>query len=295
MRIYKKFRKNVKCVLYNGNALNILNKIPDDYIDLVITSPPYCMGKKYDKSNKVEYFIEMHKKIFPEIIRVVRNRGSICWQVGYYINKNNIIPLDYLILDILKDYKDIFLKNRIIWHYGHGLHSSTRFSGRHEIILWFTKNKDKYVFNLDSVRIPQKYPGKKYYKGDKKGKFSGNPLGKNPSDIWEIPNVNANHVEKTEHPCQFPVALAQRLILSLSNKNDYVLDPFMGSGSAAVAALLEERKFIGSDNNRKYWKIATNRCRDVLEGKAKYRPYDKPILQPSLNMAVAKKPSYFKF
>lgn len=295
MRIYKNFRKNVKCVLYNGNTLNILNKIPDNYIDLVITSPPYCMGREYDKSNKVEYFIKMHKKIFPEIIRVVKDSGSICWQVGYHINENNVIPLDYLIFDILKDYKDIFLKNRIIWHYGHGLHSSKRFSGRHEIVLWFTKNKDNYEFNLDNVRIPQKYPGKRYYKGNRKGQFSGNPLGKNPSDVWAIPNINANHIEKTEHPCQFPIALVQKLILALSNKNSYVLDPFMGSGTTGVAALISGRRFIGSDNNNKYWKIAKNRCKDALNGDAKYRPYNKPILEPSFNMAVARKPSYFKF
>lgn len=295
MRIYKKFKKNVKCILYNGNALDILNKIPDSYVDLVITSPPYCMGKEYDKSSKIEYFIEMHQKIFPEIIRVTKKGGSICWQVGYHINKSNVIPLDYLVFNILKDYKDVFLKNRIIWHYGHGLHSSTRFSGRHEVVLWFTKNKDNYEFNLDDVRIPQKYPGKRYYKGNKKGQFSGNPLGKNPSDVWVIPNVNANHIEKTEHPCQFPVALAQKLILALSNKKNYVLDPFMGSGTTGVAALLSERRFIGSDNDDQYWKIANNRCKDVINGNAKYRPFNKPILEPSIKMAAAKKPSCFKF
>ena len=294
MKINTNFSKNKKCILHLGDSLKLLEEIPDNYIDLVITSPPYCMGKEYDKSNKIEYFIEIHKQLFPEIIRILKDNGSVCWQVGYHVNNKNIVPLDYLIFDILKDYDNIFLKNRIIWHYGHGLHGKQRFSGRHEIILWFTKSKDDYVFNLDNVRVPQKYPGKKYYKGTKKGQFSGNPLGKNPSDVWEIPNVKANHIEKTCHPCQFPVALAQKLVLSFTNKNDYILDPFMGVGSTAVAALLEGRRFVGADTNKKYWNIAKKRCEDVASGNAKIRPYDQPIFKPDKKMAVARKPDFFK-
>lgn len=289
------FKKKEKYILYKGDSLKILRNVADNSVDLVVTSPPYCMGKEYDRSNEVAYFIDMHKKIFPEIIRVVKSGGNICWQVGYHVNSDAIVPLDYLILDILRGYKNIYLKNRIIWQYGHGLHSSKKFSGRHEIVLWFTKGEKGNIFHLDSVRVPQKYPGKKYYKGTNKGEFSGNPLGKNPSDIWDIPNVKANHVEKTAHPCQFPVALVQRLVLALSNKRGIVLDPFMGSGSAGVAALLEERKFIGIDIEKKYIRIAKKRCDDTIAGKAKYRSHTKPIFVPDPNMSVSKKPKSFKF
>jgi adenine-specific DNA-methyltransferase len=288
------YNKSNKCILHLGDSLNFLKKIPDKSIALVVTSPPYCMGREYDKSSKLDYFLKMHKKLFPEIIRVLKDNGSFCWQVGYHVNKKNVVPLDYLIFDVLKGYKDIFLKNRIIWHYGHGLHGTKRLSGRHEIILWFTKNPDNYTFNLDSIRIPQKYPGKKHYKGEKRGTYSGNPSGKNPSDVWEIPNVKANHIEKTCHPCQFPVALVQRLILALTNKGEYVLDPFMGVGSSGVASLIEGRKFIGVDTNKKYWKEANKRCNDALNGKVKIRPHDKPIFIPTQNMAVAQKPDFFK-
>ena len=129
----------------------------------------------------------------------------------------------------MKSFKGFGLKlrNRIIWRFNHGLHCKKRFSGRYETILWFTKN-DEYVFNLDPVRVPSKYPGKRHFKGPKRGQLSGNPLGKNPSDIWDvvqqdwedevwdIPNVKANHPEKTEHPCQFPVELVQRCVLALT-------------------------------------------------------------------------------
>jgi len=286
--------KNKPYILLLGDSLKLLREIPDNSVDLVVTSPPYCMGKEYDKSNEIEYFIDIHKKIFPEIIRVVKDGGNICWQVGYHVNTRNVIPLDFLIFDILKGYKDIYLKNRIIWQYGHGLHSAKRFSGRHEVILWFTKGKDNNIFHLDPVRVPQKYPGKKYYKGLNKGEFSGNPLGKNPSDVWEIPNVKANHIEKTSHPCQFPVALVQRLVLALSDEGGAVLDPFMGSGSTGVAALLGKRRFIGIEISKKYLLIAKERCEEVLLGKAKYRT-DKPIYIPSPNMSVSKKPESFKF
>jgi len=295
MNIYKRFQKNKKCILHLGDYKDLLNQIPNKYVDLIVSSPPYCMGKEYDKSNKIDFFIEMHKLLFPEMLRVLKDNGSICWQIGYHVNNKNIIPLDYLIFDILRDYKDLYLKNRIIWYYGHGLHGSNRFSGRHEIILWFTKSKDNYIFNLDDVRVPQKYPGKRHYKGKKRGEFSGNPLGKNPSDVWEIPNVKANHVEKTCHPCQFPVALVQRLVLALSNKGQYVLDPFMGAGSAGVAALSEGRKFIGAETSKKYWGVAKDRCQDAIDGKSNFRTHDKPIYHPTGNLAVATKPISFKF
>lgn len=280
--------------LYYGDCFDLIKHIPDESIDLTLTSPPYCMGKVYEKNViRTENFIENHIRLLPEIVRITKPGGSICWQVGYHVQDGAITPLDYLVHNVLKDYKSsIYLRNRIIWTYGHGLHCEQRFSGRHEVVLWYTKGKD-FRFNLDAVRVPQKYPGKRHYKGDKKGEFSGNPLGKNPSDVWEIPNVKANHVEKTEHPCQFPVALAQRLIRSLTPKNGVVFDPFLGVGSSAVASVLDGRCFIGSEIDQKYFGIAYKRCMEVLRGNGKYRQ-DKPILVPDQNTSVARKPTNFK-
>lgn len=176
----------------------------------------------------------------------------------------------------------MFLKNRIIWHFEHGLHCKKRFSGRYETILWFTKDKKNYVFNLDPVRVPQKYPLKKYFKGPKAGEYSCNPLGKNPGDVWDIPNVKYNHVEKTEHPCQFPVELVQRLILSMSNKGDWVLDPFLGVGTTIIAAILNNRKGAGAEIIEKYIKIAKERIRKAINGTLKIRPMYKPKYEPKL-------------
>ena len=221
MEIKEQFSCKNDVSIYKGDCLNLLKEIPDNYCDLIITSPPYCMGKAYeDIHDDIDTFIEQQKVIFEDIYRVLKIGGSLCWQVGYHVAESEAIPLDYYVYQIFgegsKKYKDrLILHNRIIWTFGHGLNSIQRFSGRHETILWFTKGT-KYSFDLDSVRVPQKYPGKRYYRGNKKGELSGNPLGKNPSDVWDIPNVKANHVEKTQHPCQFPVAIPQRLIKALT-------------------------------------------------------------------------------
>lgn len=293
-KVSNKYRPKNRCTLLRGNCFEWLEKLPKKCMfDLVVTSPPYCMGKEYDTSNNVKTFIEEHEKLFSKIIHRVNNGGSICWQVGVHVKKNEIIPLDYLIYSILSAYPSVKLRNRIIWHYEHGLHGTNRLSGRHETILWFTKGDD-YYFDLDAVRVKQKYPGKMHYKGPKKGQYSCNPLGKNPGDVWTIPNVKANHIEKTEHPCQFPVALAQRLIKALCPVDGLVFDPFMGSGTTGVAAAIEQRRFIGSELKTKYFKIGTSRCQDALDGKAKYRQ-DKPTLKPNQRMKVARTPEHLNF
>lgn len=284
--------------LYCGDCLDLLKKIPDESIDLIVTSPPYCMKKAYeDSKDDIITFKNSHIRIFDELYRILKVGGSICWQVGYHVVNSSIIPLDFLVYEIFtsknseKEYP-LILRNRIIWTFGHGLNSTQRFSGRHETILWFTKGTE-YSFDLDSIRVPQKYPGKRYYKGEKKGELSGNPLGKNPSDVWDIPNVKANHVEKTEHPCQFPVAIPQRLIRALSPANGVILDPFMGSGTTALASCIENRRFIGAEIQKEYYDISVERIKEAIKGNVKVRK-DVPVMEPDTNMAVAKLPEEFR-
>lgn len=284
-------------VLYPGDCRTLLRKIKTSTVDLVVTSPPYCMGKVYEKTKKTDDFIKNHAEILPEIVRITKKGGSICWQVGYHVKNGAITPLDFLVHDVMKNIPGISLRNRIIWSYGHGLHCSNRFSGRHEVILWYTKNKGgrrgEYTFNLDQMRVPQKYPGKRCYKGKHKGQYSGNPLGKNPSDVWELPNVKANHPEKTIHPCQYPVALAQRLVKGLTPKRGVVFDPFAGVGSTGVAAVIEKRRFIGAEINKIYYKKAVERIKKASKGELRIRNIDLPILKPTQNMGVARKPAHF--
>jgi adenine-specific DNA-methyltransferase len=286
-----KFKDNI--FLYKGDCLELIDKIDNESIELAITSPPYAMNKNYEKHSSIDDFIILHEKLFDKLIPKISQTGNICWQVGYHVSNGNILPLDYIIFDIVKNLApELKFKNRIIWNFGHGYHCRSRFSGRHEVILWFAKSEN-YIFNLDSVRIPQKYPGKKHYKGPNKGKYSGNPLGKNPSDVWEIPNVKAQHPEKTIHPCQFPIALVRRIVKALSTESGIIFDPFMGVGSTGVAAILENRKFIGSELNSNYYKIALERIEKTKTGNLNIRD-DIPIYEPKSNEKVAIKPSHFK-
>lgn len=291
---------DVQYSILNGDSLKLLSNIKNNQFDLIITSPPYNIGKSYETKTTIEEYLSAQEKIIKELIRVLSNKGSICWQVGNYVNKGEIFPLDIFYYQIFKKF-GLKLRNRIIWHFGHGLHASKRFSGRYETILWFTKSNE-YIFNLDSVRVPSKYPGKRHFKGPNKGKLSGNPNGKNPSDIWEIiikdweneiwdiPNVKSNHPEKTIHPAQYPIELVERCVLALTNKGSWVLDPFSGVGSAIIAAIKNDRNAVGMDKEEEYCKIAKKRIKDFKEGILRIRPINKPIHQPSKNDKVAQLP-----
>ncbi|MES2253450.1 MAG: DNA methyltransferase [Pseudomonadota bacterium] len=284
-------RKKGKVKILNGDACDFFESLEPNSVDLIVTSPPYFMGKEYDRSSSPEDFIEEHRKIFPLAVRALKKGGSLCWQVGNHVRKGKLIPLDALVYAASIATPKLILRNRIVWSFGHGVHCVNRFSGRHETIMWFTKG-DQYHFNLDSVRVPQRYPGKRHYKGPKKGEFSGNPLGKNPGDVWDIPNVKAKHKEKTEHPCQFPVALVQRLIRSLCPANGVVADPYLGSGSSAIASLLEQREFVGCEIESRYLRIARGRVEDFFSGQLCVRP-DVPTRVPIPGEAVSLRPSHF--
>lgn len=291
---------NTHYQVIHGDCLNVLEKIDDGRFQLIITSPPYNIGKSYETKTSIENYLKSQEDIIRQLIRTLSEDGNLCWQVGNYLDKGEVYPLDIYYYHIFKKY-GLKLRNRIIWHFGHGLHASNRFSGRYETILWFSKTKD-YIFNLDDVRIPAKYPGKLHFKGAKRGLPSGNPLGKNPSDIWEIvvndwetamwniPNVKSNHPEKTDHPCQFPIELVERCVLALSNENSWVLDPFAGAGSTLIAAIKNKRNTIGIEKEEEYCKIAEQRINDFTEGKLKIRPIDKPIHKPSANDKVSQVP-----
>jgi len=272
------FEKKENIVVYPGDCLQLLKTIPSGTIQLIVTSPPYNLGKEYEKKIKLELYIKQQTQVIQECVRVLSSTGSICWQVGNWVNNGAIIPLDTVLYPVFARH-GLKMRNRIIWHFEHGLHCNRRFSGRYETIIWFTKNDD-YLFNVDPIRVPQKYPGKKYFKGPKAGQYSCNPLGKNPGDLWTIPNVKSNHVEKTSHPCQFPVELIERLVLSMTKKNDWVLDPFCGTGTAIIAAIRHGRRGAGAEIMTNYLKLIHDRINLEMAGSLKTRPMNKPIYNP---------------
>jgi adenine-specific DNA-methyltransferase len=280
LKIYDHFDLKSLIVLFPGDCLELLKQIPDRSLGLVVTSPPYNIGKEYEKKLKLERYVEQQAAVIRECARALSDTGSICWQVGNYVEKGAIVPLDAILYPVFRNL-GLKMRNRIIWHFEHGLHCTNRFSGRYETIAWFTKS-DRFTFNLDPVRVPQKYPGKKHFKGPRAGQYSGNPLGKNPGDVWVIPNVKSNHVEKTCHPCQFPVELIERLVLSMTNPGDWVFDPFLGVGTTAIAAIRHGRRGAGAEIMKKYADIARDRITQELNGILKTRPMNRPIYDPKL-------------
>ncbi|MGB6067641.1 MAG: site-specific DNA-methyltransferase [Desulfomonilaceae bacterium] len=263
-----------------------------------MTSPPYNLQKKYGATREprrsLEEYLGETLPVVEELYRILGPRGNFCWQVGNYVEDGEVFPLDIYFYEMLKRL-GLILRNRIVWHFESGLHATKRFSGRYETILWFSKTDD-YVFDLDAVRVPAKYPGKKHFKGSRRGQLSCNPFGKNPSDywdvgsvlrqdweelVWSIPNVKANHPEKTIHPCQFPIELIQRLVLALTREGDYVLDPFGGVGSSMIAAVSLGRNAIMCEIEAQYIETARQRLDDYRNGTLRIRPLGKPIYEPT--------------
>ena len=259
--------------------LRFMSRLPDESMKLIVTSPPYNVGKEYEHKTSLHNYLDSQSRVIAECVRLLEPRGSICWQVGNFVDNGEVVPLDAVLYPIFKEF-GLKLRNRIVWHFEHGLHCTRRLSGRYETINWWTKCDD-YEFDVDPIRVPSKYPNKRYFKGPNVGKLSGNPKGKNPGDVWVFPNVKHNHVEKTIHPCQFPVELVERLVLSMTDEDDNVFDPYMGVGSAVVAALKHGRHGYGCDVVEEYVDIAWDRVRALQDGTLKTRPMGKPVYDPT--------------
>lgn len=140
LRIQTRFHEENDVTLFQGNCLTLLERIPDRSARLVVTSPPYNIGKAYERPQSLEQYLALQRLVIAECVRILRVGGSICWQVGNHVNGHGqVIPLDLLLHPLFSQHKNIRLRNRIVWHFEHGLNCSRRFSGRHETILWYTK------------------------------------------------------------------------------------------------------------------------------------------------------------
>lgn len=300
-KVNASFRRDARIVVAEGDTAETLKRVPDGTFKLIITSPPYNLGKEYELETELHEYLVRLNPIVDELVRVLNPEGSLCWQVGNYVKHTEVFPLDILFYPFFKRH-GLKLRNRVIWHFEHGLHASKRLSGRYETLLWFTKG-DRYTFKLDDIRVPSKYPGKTNYKpGKNYGKPSGNPLGKNPSDfwrvlsedwagcVWEFPNVKSNHPEKTIHPCQFPIEMVERCVLALTEQDDWVLDPFAGVGSAVLAALKQGRRGMACEKEHRYCQETIKRVGQLYAGTLRYRKLGKPVFQPTGREKVSQIP-----
>ncbi|MCC3408312.1 MAG: site-specific DNA-methyltransferase [Microcoleus sp. PH2017_10_PVI_O_A] len=253
------------CLIYQMDCLEAMSKLPDECVNLTVTSPPYNIGKEYEKTLPLDKYLNWCESWISENYRLILPNGAFWLNLGYLSipNQAKAIPIPYLLWDKIPFY----LIQEVIWHYGAGVAGSKFFSPRNEKFLWYVKNHKDYTFNLDDVRDPNvKYPNQK-----KNGKIKVNPQGKNPTDVWEFPKVtsgkNRASKERTSHPAQFPSAVIQRIIKASSNPNEIILDPFLGSGTTAVVALDLQRTIIGFEICQEYCDLAANRIDDFLRQK----------------------------
>ena len=255
-------------ILYQGDCVEMMKTLKgsDFQIDLTVTSPPYNIGKEYESIQKVEDFVDWCAKWMNQIYDLTVDTGSFWLNLGYFEipEKGLCVPIPYL----LWDKSPFYLLQEVVWKYGAGVSSKKRLSPRNEKWLFYVKDPKNYAFNLDEIRdLNVKYPNQK-----KNGKFRCNPLGKNPSDVWEFPKVttgkNRSSKERTGHPAQFPLGVIERAIRGSSNACDLVMDPFSGSASVGIGAVAFGRIYLGFELRDDYCDISVERYKTFCKEKA---------------------------
>lgn len=252
------FYESENVLIYHVDSTVALDRLPKGVFDLIVTSPPYNIGKSYEKVVSTETYLGWCRSWLRLLPRVLSSRGAFWLNVGYLSDERaRCLPIAYLLWDAVLP--SMYLQQEVVWNYGAGVACKNYLSPRNEKFLWYVHDRDDYVFNLDAIRDPDvKYPNQK-----RNGKLRCNPLGKNPSDVWSIPKVTSGEhrasLERTEHPAQFPEALVERIVLGCSHAGELVLDPFGGSGTVAAVALKTKRKAVIFEIKRDYCVIARER------------------------------------
>lgn len=251
-------------ILYNEDNAEVMKKIKnsDFKVDLTVTSPPYNIGKEYESNMSIEDYINWSKNWIQLVYDITNNNGSFWLNVGYLkvANIGKAVPITYLLWDKI----NFYLMQEIVWKYGAGVSAKKFFAPRNEKFLFYVKNEKNYTFNLDAVRDKNvKYPNQK-----KNGKLRCNPLGKNPTDVWDFPKVtsgkNRSSKERTAHPAQFPLSVIDRVVKVSSDELNIVFDPFSGSGTTGIAANGNYRIYIGTEIDKKYCDLSIERFENYL-------------------------------
>lgn len=232
-----------------GDSLDEMRRLKNDSVDLIIADPPYNLGKKYGNGSddrEFDEYLDFSRRWIGECKRILAPNGTIYVFVGF-----RMISYVYQILE--KEYGFHFV-NWICWHYTQGIGKTRGFSPRHDDILMFSKTSN-YVFNLDDVRVPQKY-----YRS------INNMRGANPGDVWEFSHVHYCNENRQKHPTQKPEGLIERMVLASSNRGDRILDPFAGSGTTLRVCQQTGRRCLGIELNPEYVEGITQRLEKPFEG-----------------------------
>lgn len=268
--------------VYFGDNLEILKTLPDGVARLIYIDPPFNTGKvqarqriatarseagdrvgfqgrrystkklgKQAYGDRFDDFLGFLEPRLREAHRLLAADGSLYFHIDY-----REVHYCKVLLDTIFG-RDSFL-NEIIWAYDYGARSKTKWPAKHDNILWYVKNPDRYIFNFAALdRIPYMAPG---LVGAEKA-----ARGKTPTDTWWHTIVPTNGKEKTGYPTQKPLGILRRILTASSHPGDVVLDFFAGSGTTGAAALELGRNFILIDNNPQAWETMQKRFAGVGE------------------------------
>ena len=233
-----------------GDAIEEMKKLSDKSIHLIVTDPPYNLNKDYgNNQDKLEFeeYLNFSRQWLTEANRILKDNGTI-----YVFMGMRYISYIYVILE---QELGMTFNSWITWFYTQGIGKTKGYSPRHDDILMFTKNKKDFVFNLDDIRVPQKF-----YRS------VNNMRGANPGNVWEFSHVHYCNKNRKKHPTQKPEALFERMILASSNSGDTVLDPFVGSGTTLRVCQQTGRRGIGIDMNPEYIEMVKERLEEKFNG-----------------------------
>jgi len=236
-------------VIKLGDAIDLFKTIKSDSVDLIVADPPYNLGKNYGNNHDLigfDEYIRFSKSWLSEAKRVLKPTGTIYVFMGVRF-------VSYL-YDILDRELSLFFNSWITWHYTQGMGKTLGFSPRHDDILMFNASQ-KFVFNLDSVRVPQKFYRER-----------NNMRGANPGDVWEFSHVHYCNANRQKHPTQKPEGLIERMVLASSNEHGLILDPFSGSGTTLRVCQQLNRNAIGFEINPEYVEMTKQRLESEFLG-----------------------------
>lgn len=259
--IHLKIRNNQQIAKF-GSCLDMLDQIKRNSIAIVVTSPPYDLNKSYGKYKDmvgIDNWKHLISETTKRIYNILKPNGSFFLNVSPVPNSKTkeIIPLGTIAYDIIKEH-GFYLRNMIVWHFNNMVNCVNRLSGRYENILWCVKDINNYVFNLDDIRVP--YITKK----DKRLDPSG---GRNPTDVWYFNRVNNMTKSKFSiyHPTVYPTPMVERIIKMSSHEGDWILDPFLGSGTTLIASAKNDRNGIGIELDEQYKSLIIRRLEQEIE------------------------------
>ena len=248
----------MKCDVIQADCIAYMKGLTSESIDLICTSPPYKANKSYESWASFDDYEDFADQWIEQAARILSPTGTMMLNVGYTkIARNETLPLTYLYHRLAANY-GLKLVQEIVWRYYGGMSYKLRYTHRTERIMWLTKDPNNCTFNLDDVRV------KDWKAYDKRN----NPLGKNPSDVWEIKRVvggNGAVDMKYNHPAQFPKTLVERIIKGHSNEGDLVFDPFLGTGTTCAIAKELSRRSLGCELVEEYIEICRVRGVEVSE------------------------------